>query len=98
LSGCFAARLWKEDVVLSVDRRGVRGSETDEARDRAGLGGAVDMAETARVVDERRRGSKGGGGTRDHPKSEARIAGSDNADSSSVVEGWAISSLYDERS
>ena len=84
--------------MLSVDRRGVRGSETDEARDRAGLGGAVDVTEAVLVVDERRSGSKGEGGTRDHPKTEARMVVSDSSASSLVEGSWTTTLLSDERS
>lgn len=62
---------------------GVRGRDTDEARDKAGLGGADDVTELARVRDTRRRGSGGDGGTRLQPNRDARMALSEGSD-------WAV--------
>lgn len=77
---------------------GVWGRDTEEARDRTGLGGAEGAIELARERETRRSGSGGGEETRFQPNRDARIAlsegsggGSGGACASSpfvLSEGW----------
>lgn len=67
---------------------GVRGRETEEARDRGGVAGAEDTTEFARVNDVRRCGS---GGTRLQPNRDARIAVSEGPAAGFVVSrSWPL--------
>jgi len=59
-------------VVFRGPFGGVRGRETEEARDRGGVAGVEDATEFARVKEVRRSGSGGAGGTRTQPNRDAR--------------------------
>ena len=62
----------ENSVVFRGPFGGVRGRETEEARDRGGVAAVEDATEFARVKEVRRSGSGGDGGTRTQPNRDAR--------------------------
>lgn len=89
--GILAATAGVRAEVREGVRVGVRGRETEEARERDGVPGAGELKRD--VVEVRRRGSGGAWGTRVHPNNAARTdvsEGSPESDNDEALDSVSV--------